>query len=54
MDVLDFVLKQLLNGLIFLRSTEIFGLSLFNWIAGLSVGAFVIDIFIGGGDDDAD
>lgn len=54
MDAFDFVLEQLVNGFIFLRDTEIFGLSLFDWIAGLSVGAFVIDIFIGGGDDDAD
>lgn len=54
MDALDFVLKQLVQAFIFLRDTEMFGLSLFDWIAGLSVGSFVLDIFVGGGDGSAD
>lgn len=54
MDAFDFVLSQLVKAFIFLRDTEIFGLSLFNWIAGLSVGSFILDIFIGGGDGSAD
>lgn len=53
-DAFDFVLKQLVNAFIFLRDTEIFGFSLFDWIAGISVGSFVIDIFVGGGEDSAD
>ena len=45
---------MLVNAFIFLRDTEIFGFSLFDWIAGISVGSFVIDIFVGGGEDSAD
>lgn len=54
MDILEFVLSQILQGLQFLRDTDIFGLSIFDWIVGLSVGSFVLDIFIGGGDGSAD
>lgn len=54
MDALDFVLEQLFKAFDFLRDTEIFGLSLFNWIAGLSVCSFILDIFFGGGDSDSD
>lgn len=54
MDALDFVFEQLANAFFFLRDTEIFGLSLFDWIAGLSVCSFVFDTFFGGGDDSAD
>lgn len=54
MDALDFLLEQLFKVFDFLRNTEIFGLSLFNWIAGLSVSSFVLDIFVGGGDGSAD
>lgn len=54
MDAFDVVLEQLVRAFIFLRDTELFGLSLFNWIAGLAVGEFVLDIFVGGGDDGAD
>lgn len=54
MDALDVVLELLFDAFDFLRNTEIFGLSLFNWIAGLSVGEFMLDTFFGGGDDGAD
>lgn len=53
MDGFDFVLNQLAKSISFLRDTEVFGLSLFNWIVGLSTASFVLDIFFGG-DDDAD
>ena len=51
MNVLDFVLSQLAKSIAFLRSTEVFGLSLFNWIAGLSTASFVLEIILGGDDD---
>lgn len=54
MDALDFVLEQLFKVFHFLRNTEIFGLSLFKWISGLSVISFFLDIFVGGGDGSAD
>lgn len=53
MNALDFVLSQLAKSITFLRSTEVFGLSLFYWIAGLSTASFVLEIILGG-DDDAD
>lgn len=54
MDALDVVLEYIFKSFDFLRDTEIFGLSLFSWIVGLSVSSFVLDRFFGGGDYDSD